>query len=723
MGILVAVLLVGIGFRALRLVELQSAPDLDYPPVDEGFSLYSARGMATGDWTLPPQAAGRDPEVRSTAYVRPPGYPAVLAGLYRLSDGDALTMRTIQMGFGLISVVLAWWIGRRLVGPAVGLTWAALMVLCWPLLYFQGGLNGAWILVLLSLVLIDVVFRLARQPRAGWAAAAGVVIGAMALVRPNAIFLAPVLLVWGWWLLKRRGRGLSLWWTMALAAAVAGAFVLLPSTLRNWRVERALTPFSANGGVVLYHGNNDDATGYSTSNVGELGVLSSPWVIQDFVARLEGEVGRDLTSADASKILGRRALRWMADHPGRALTLMGRKALLFWGPRDIAHNRPIVADRRHSTVLRWMPLGFASALGGALAGVAVLVLWFRRRTLPDGSPETFVAVGLFVGVWFISFLPFFIASLYRVPVIPMMLLASACALVEVGRRLSGGFGAGWMWPALLVGTVAAAHVPIIEVDPGLARFHYDQGLAWFYQGRGVKALEAFERAEALDPDDPVIQNALGTMQLDQGDSVGALRRFSRAAEGRPRDPLIRSNRALALVQLQRWDEAEREFLEALRWSPNRADWWSNVGVCRERQAKPAEAVDAYERALGLVEDHPTATNNLAWLLAVAPDPNLRDGERAVRLAQAAVAQGVTTATLDTLAAALAESGRFAEAVSVLERAAAGLGPEAGRWSKILEARKALYAEGTPFREGVQAAETAAVPGVNPTGGLNDASEP
>ena len=58
-------------------------------------------------------------------------------------------------------------------------------------------------------------------------------------------------------------------------------------------------------------------------------------------------------------------------------------------------------------------------------------------------------------------------------------------------------------------------------------------------------------------------------------------------------------------------------------------------------------------------------NNYAWALATLPDASLRDGAKAIRLIRNAIANlgNRDPAFLDTLAAGLAEVGRFDEAMS------------------------------------------------------------
>ena len=78
----------------------------------------------------------------------------------------------------------------------------------------------------------------------------------------------------------------------------------------------------------------------------------------------------------------------------------------------------------------------------------------------------------------------------------------------------------------------------------------------------------------------------------------------------------------------------------------------------------------YEAALAIEPDAVLPLNNLAWVLATCFEPALRDGPKAVELAKRAVSfsGGNDPIGLRTLAAAYAESGRFPEAIAVVNQA-------------------------------------------------------
>jgi hypothetical protein len=87
--------------------------------------------------------------------------------------------------------------------------------------------------------------------------------------------------------------------------------------------------------------------------------------------------------------------------------------------------------------------------------------------------------------------------------------------------------------------------------------------------------------------------------------------------------------------------------------------------------KDLEAIGCYRNVLSQ-ETNAIAANNLAWLLATASDPGLRNGNEAVRLAEQACqsTQYNEAPVMGILAAAYAEAGRFDDAVVTAQKARA-----------------------------------------------------
>lgn len=98
------------------------------------------------------------------------------------------------------------------------------------------------------------------------------------------------------------------------------------------------------------------------------------------------------------------------------------------------------------------------------------------------------------------------------------------------------------------------------------------------------------------------------------------------------------------------------------------------------------------------QDLPQAQNDYAWMLSTSEYDELRDGRLALVYAERAVSQDENAAYLDTLAAAYAELGRFADAVSTQERAIALLAEAGTAEAEALAQHLAAYRAGQPWRE-------------------------
>ena len=98
--------------------------------------------------------------------------------------------------------------------------------------------------------------------------------------------------------------------------------------------------------------------------------------------------------------------------------------------------------------------------------------------------------------------------------------------------------------------------------------------------------------------------------------------------------------------------------------PNYVNAHTNLGSLLLQKGKLAEAVAQYEKTLELAPEDNLAEINLAWALATCSDPSLRDGKKAVALAQRANQRlgGKNPLALRSLAAAYAEIGKFPSAV-------------------------------------------------------------
>jgi tetratricopeptide (TPR) repeat protein len=585
---LLVVLAAGLAVRAVRLFEVARAPDYAHPAVDAGFHDWWARTLSA----VPLEdVEGRDPALLERAYLRPPGYPWLLAAVYRASGGSYLAPRLLQCALGLLSVVLAWELARRAFGQVEGLLAAAGLALHWVVVYFETELQATSVVICLLLVGLLLLARWATAPRAAPALAAGVVLGAAALVRPNALFVMLAALLWMLWVARRRGVRAR---AAAFGLVVATLAALAPATVRNALVAGDLVLVSSNAGINLYIGNNERANGLVAGHLPGVGRFDTCFDYPALVRRVEKKEGRELRDSEVSAWFAGRALDWIAENPGRALRLTGRKALLFFGPQELAHNKELQLERAHSGVLRWLPAPFAAVLALALVG---LYCALRR---PGASRELALLLALVVLAWFLSVVPFFAAARYRVPILPPLLLLAAVAVADIGRELWSGRR---LRGSVLAGAAALLFAGLswspYDVQPDVEKWHLDRGRALRRAGAELEAVEELRQALAAGPGSLDVQLTLADALVACGEPDEAAGHYAAVLAKRPNEARALGNYGALLSGRGQHGRAIELFERALKHDSDTARAHVNLALALERAGRDPAAADHFRKALEL----------------------------------------------------------------------------------------------------------------------------
>jgi tetratricopeptide (TPR) repeat protein len=135
----------------------------------------------------------------------------------------------------------------------------------------------------------------------------------------------------------------------------------------------------------------------------------------------------------------------------------------------------------------------------------------------------------------------------------------------------------------------------------------------------------------------------------------------------PDDGIALHYRGMARYHLEDYNGAIGDYYEALKRRPKDADILTSLAIVRHHTGDSVKAAAYLEQALKKDPNNTKAMNQLAWILAVSPSKQLRDGNRAVKLAEKLVAQKENAHTLDTLAAAYAANGQFDMAISTQKK--------------------------------------------------------
>lgn len=239
---------------------------------------------------------------------------------------------------------------------------------------------------------------------------------------------------------------------------------------------------------------------------------------------------------------------------------------------------------------------------------------------------------------------------------------------------------------------------VLQGDPSNSRARYLQAVADLQEGRSASAVERLRQLLRDEPDHIPARQTLASLLLQRQDPNGAQREYEellrRAEEPRDRaeahvqlatlvaarndingamnhlrqaletDPTVKEaplNLANLLVQLKRTEEAVSYYHQAVDLDPNNGDLRDREATALILLGRFADARDRLEAGVQTLPDDPTINHTLARLLATAPDDEVRDGQRALKLAQRAFAKESSIPHAETIAMAYAELGNFQQA--------------------------------------------------------------
>jgi len=585
------------------------------------------------------------------------------------------------MGLGLVNCVLAYILGRSLFGRCAGLILAGLMSVYWIFIFFEGELLAPVLIIFCALSLMNILYLWTAKVTCLRGIAAGVFCGLFALFRPNILLFVPVILVWAWWL-TRQQNDRRRFFTAIIGFIVSIAAVIAPVTLRNYLVADDLVLICSNSGVTLYIGNNENSDCVNP-RIPDLQQLTGlyKWGCFEYPQVVHGisrTVGRPMKHSEVSSYFAKKAIHYICKHPLKILKLTAKKTALFWGPAEVSDNKEVLYAKQQSLALRYIP-GFPVVISSALVGLLQLIfnlkIWrIRKEQFPLAVRKQLgmsLLIVLFIGTYFVSFLPFIITARYRVPIIPFLLLFGAYGLCSMGQYIRRrDFHRTICWAFVWIILYVLATRQLIPYKSNPARWYYYRGGAYSAKGQIDLAINEYRKALQVVPTAASAHNYLAKALERKGNLSEAVEYYYRALRLKPDFLNARFNLGIALYQQDKIDEAVDHWIKVIQLYPYHADAHNYLGLAFYKLGNINEAIKYLTEAIRLKPDWSEPQNNLAWLLATAEDEKLRNPVEAVRFAKRAVELTgyKSPGTLDTLGVAYAAAGKFTEAVQTAEKA-------------------------------------------------------
>ncbi len=403
--------------------------------------------------------------------------------------------------------------------------------------------------------------------------------------RPNAWLLAVLCLPAAW--MRPGAVGVAGRLRAAAAAMLGVSLVLAPLTARTVVATGAWQLLPGHGGLNLYIGNHQQATG--TYTVVD-GIRPSIEGQRDDVRRVAGTaLGREVTDDEASSYFVGQARAWWQSRPRDATALALYKLWLTTHAWELPVNVSHAWFREQVWLLRLLPVG-----AWLLVPIGIGVTIAGHCTVPIDHRPAWRWFRWLLPAYLASVAAFFVVDRYRAPAlvigtIHLGLLAAwmqARVASRAGRsaagagqidsrrtRVAGGAAVGVGLASFLAGLIP------LPFDPGLGEHdtrmalhaieqgrdadatawlsraagrHPTPGVAWFraglaWQSRNdlVSAERALREAHRLDPGVAAVAYALGEVLISEGKGSEAVPLLEQADRAGERPDRVRLDLALA----------------------------------------------------------------------------------------------------------------------------------------------------------------------------------
>jgi len=417
----------------------------------------------------------------------------------------------------------------------------------------------------------------------------------------------------------------------------------------------------------------------------------------------------------------------------------------YWPLGRIEAKRSNTGRRLLQLVLEKIPLMALSAVSSIVTYLAQrgAIGWTEQLPVSSRISNALVAYAIYIRqmFWPAGLAVFYPHPENRLPVweisLAFIVLVGITAAAFVFRKRAPYFMTGWLWYlGMLVPVIGLVQVgwqghadrytylPQIGLYLTVTWTVTDLTRSWRFQqmALGATALVVvgtlswrcwlqtsywrdsetlFTHALDVTSNNDVALNNLGIVFLEKGQLDDAISKLRAAIDLRPENGPAHDNLAKALLKKGDVAEAMVHYRKLLEIEPENVETRNTLGTALIQHGHVKEAIDQWQDVLAIQPENGNAASNLAWVFATRPEDSIRDGTRAVELGEKAlrISGGKIAMIYKVLAAAYAESGRFADAIETAQRGAE-LATNQGNPALAAElaSNVVLYQSGRPLRD-------------------------
>jgi Tfp pilus assembly protein PilF/4-amino-4-deoxy-L-arabinose transferase-like glycosyltransferase len=583
--LLIGVFVLALFIRILYLNQIISTPIFQGLAVDdekyESFALQILKGNLTH---------------KDFIYLNPL-YPFFLSLIYLIFGHGNLSVIFIQGIIDSISCVVIYYIASLLFNRKVGII-SALIYACYGIaIFYTGILLAPTVVIFFTLLFIASLLFAEEKRQVIIFFISGILFGLVVLARPNVTLFLFLLPLWFFTVLKDK---------LGIHKSIQGILLLLVGffmvtsliTIRNYSIEKRFSPFSVQGGINFYIGNNPEATGHFMS---PHGISISPIEqVKNSIYYAEKESGNSLTPSQASRYWLFKGVQFIKDNFSDAFSLYMKKFALFWRKEEIPLNINYSLSKTFVPLFRLPLISFGIIAPFAILGI---ILFLKRKNN--------MLLILFILSYMVSIIIFFVSARYRLPIVPFLIICSSYALyrfVEMIRlkELKGITTFGALFILLFVGM--NKNFACFKVIP--TSHHNNLGKIYSKEGRLDKAVIELKKALLSDPYFVEAHCNLGITYLKKGLIKESIEEYKKALKVNPNYAEAHYNLGNAYVKKGRLDEAISEFKKTITINPNFAEARTNLGSIYAQKGRLDAAISEFKKTIAINPNFAEAHTNL-----------------------------------------------------------------------------------------------------------------
>ncbi len=239
------------------------------------------------------------------------------------------------------------------------------------------------------------------------------------------------------------------------------------------------------------------------------------------------------------------------------------------------------------------------------------------------------------------------------------------------------------------------------VSEGVSSFWCQvRGNNYLNSGELNKAEHEFKMALEAQPNE-ASHTSLGYVYQRQKRYEAAMDQYDKALKLKPQHIGALNNLAVVYYELGNMDRALEIIQKSLVIDPNSVDGHLNIGTFLKQKGNMKDAVKYFRKGMKVAPGDMRFAYQLSWLLATAPEKEIRNGSESLHLAEMVCEYTSynNPNSLDLLSVALAETRQFQKASETAQKAyILAMKRNNGILAKKIKNRQKLFDLKRPYRE-------------------------